>query len=159
MNKELSRRQFLTAATALAVTGTQQIRVLGASTQEDLSARLPETIRVGIIGLDGHYSEITNAAKLVPNIRVTAIADPNPAALQRAAADPMLAKATAWARAARSPASRIVRMSPAFTWAWPAATTVPTIERTIWWQKAFASISKRSRPSPRAPPWDAGRRR
>jgi predicted dehydrogenase len=97
MSKELTRRQFLTAATALAVTGTQPIRVLGASTQENLSARLPETIRVGIIGFDGHYSEITNAAKLVPNIRITAVADPNPAALQGAAANPMLAKATAWA--------------------------------------------------------------
>ena len=96
MNKELTRRQFLTAATALAVTGTRQIRVLGASSRKTCLLRLPETIRVGIIGLDGHYSEITNAAKLVPNIRITAIADPNPAALQRAAADPMLAKATAW---------------------------------------------------------------
>ena len=41
-------------------------------------------------------------------------------------------------------------MSPARTCACPAATTVPTIERTIWWQKAVASISKRSTPSPRS---------
>jgi hypothetical protein len=30
----------------------------------------------------------------------------------------------------------------------PASTRVPTMLRTIWWQKALASISNRSRPSP-----------
>ncbi len=41
-------------------------------------------------------------------------------------------------------------MSPARTWPWPALTTVPTMLRTIWWQKARAVISKRSTPSPRS---------
>jgi predicted dehydrogenase len=39
--------------------------------------KFPETIRIGLIGLEGHYSDITSAAKAIPQIRFTAIADPN----------------------------------------------------------------------------------
>lgn len=57
---------------------------------------MPETIRVGIIGLEGHYSDITGAAKAFPNLQVTAMADHRPEVLRRAAAQRAFAKATAW---------------------------------------------------------------
>ena len=56
------------------------------------------------------------------------------------------------AAAARSPARRIARMSPARICAWPAATTVPTIERTIWWQKAVGLDLEAQHPLPEVGP-------
>ena len=94
MKNELTRREFLTAATALAVVGATSARAAGASAQEGLPSSLPEKIRVGIIGLDGHYSEITSAARLLPNIHITAIADASAGVAQRAARNPVLAAAS-----------------------------------------------------------------
>ena len=48
----------------------------------------------------------------------------------------------------RERARRIDVICPAFFLPDPTSTKVPTIERTIWWQKDDASISKRRRPSP-----------
>src|SRR5262249_3665105 len=45
--------------------------------------QLPSLIRVGIIGFAGHYSEITDTAKSVGNIQITAISDPSTETLQR----------------------------------------------------------------------------
>lgn len=95
MDNELTRRQFLTAAAGLAVAATNPIRST-ASPEQDTPPRLPEKIRVGIIGLDGHYSEITSAARLVPNIRITSIADPRDAVLRRLAGSPDFAAAKTW---------------------------------------------------------------
>ena len=36
--------------------------------------RLPRPVRVGLIGLEGHYSEVLEAADLVPEIQVAAVA-------------------------------------------------------------------------------------
>lgn len=69
-----SRRQFLhttTAATVAGLTGTSA------------STRWPEQIRVGIIGIEGHVSEITNAAKQMPSLRITAVAETKPAQVKK----------------------------------------------------------------------------
>ena len=68
-----------------------------AAPEAGTQVRLPETIRVGIIGLEGHYSEITRAARLVPNIRVVAVAEANAARLQRAKRSPELERARSYA--------------------------------------------------------------
>jgi uncharacterized PurR-regulated membrane protein YhhQ (DUF165 family) len=51
--------------------------------------------------------------------------------------------------AERSRAAKRESISPALRLPLPTSTSAPTIERTIWWQNAIASISKRRRPSPR----------
>ena len=45
---------------------------------------LPTSLRVGIIGLDGHVSEITGALKLVPGLRLSAVAESKPELAQQA---------------------------------------------------------------------------
>src|SRR5262245_28268443 len=59
--------------------------------------RLPETIRIGLIGLQGHYSDITAAAKAIPNVRFTAIADADERRLKGAARNATLANAKPFA--------------------------------------------------------------
>lgn len=54
----------------------------------------PEIVRVGIIGLEGHYSEITSAARVLPAIRVTAIAEHDAGLRQKVSRNPVLAGAT-----------------------------------------------------------------
>src|SRR5690242_11737549 len=76
----LTRKEFLGTTAALALAGS----IRTAAAQDERKA-LPATIRVGIIGLAGHYSDITSAAKLLPNLRFTAISDPSTEALARAA--------------------------------------------------------------------------
>ncbi|MGH9839223.1 MAG: Gfo/Idh/MocA family protein [Blastocatellia bacterium] len=71
----------LTATTPAVV---HRITARSASDQQHHPAQLPGAIRVGIIGLDGHYSEITGAARILPNIRITAIAETKTALLQSA---------------------------------------------------------------------------
>ncbi len=51
-------------------------------------ARWPDSIRVGIIGLDGHVSEITGAARSVPGLVIAAVAEGKPPLLQRARTSP-----------------------------------------------------------------------
>src|SRR4051812_281770 len=67
----LSRRDFLLRAAA----GVVSLPLW--SFAADGGLKFPETIRVGLIGLEGHYSDITSAAKTISNIRFTAIADAN----------------------------------------------------------------------------------
>jgi predicted dehydrogenase len=45
---------------------------------EPMTARIPGSLRVGIIGLDGHVSEVTDAVRTVPGLRVTAVAESKP---------------------------------------------------------------------------------
>ena len=96
MNGKLTRRKFITTAGTLAFAGTTHLATLDLFAQSESPPPLPEKIRVGIIGLDGHYSEITSAAKLLPNVRITAIADPGAGVAQRAARNPFLASAAIW---------------------------------------------------------------
>jgi predicted dehydrogenase len=45
--------------------------------------KLPKRIRVAIVGLDGHPGEISKPLDEIPNVEIVAIADPDPAAIQR----------------------------------------------------------------------------
>jgi predicted dehydrogenase len=56
-------------------------------------AALPHPVRVGILGLEGHYSEVLIAQKVVPEIQVVAVAAPTDREKQRAASNPVLARA------------------------------------------------------------------
>jgi predicted dehydrogenase len=58
-----------------------------------LLPRLPRPVRVGLIGLEGHYSEIVEAAREIPEIHVVAVAASKPRDLRRMADSPVLAKA------------------------------------------------------------------
>ncbi len=52
--------------------------------------RVTRDVRVAIIGLEGHYSEILDVAAQAPNIRVTAVADASPTLLKRVASSAAL---------------------------------------------------------------------
>jgi len=71
----ISRREFL-AASAAGIAASAG-RLVTAS-PANVGAGLPAEIRVGIIGLEGHYSDVTGAAKFIPAVRVTGIADARP---------------------------------------------------------------------------------
>jgi predicted dehydrogenase len=90
MNQNLNRRAFLKAATVLTMTGLPPTLTL----QAQAAKPLPETIRVGVIGLDGHYGEITDAAKHLPNIRITAIAEIKPDLRRQVTRNTLLGRAT-----------------------------------------------------------------
>jgi predicted dehydrogenase len=94
MNTALSRRQFLASATAIAVAGlARPARAAPPSQPVAPRASVPEVIRVGLIGIDGHYSEITSAARALPGVQITAIAETRPDLRRRATSDPALARA------------------------------------------------------------------
>jgi len=58
----LSRRQLLAGAAAI---------------------RLPRPIRIGLIGLDGHVGEVTKPLPQLPDARIVAVYDANPAAMKK----------------------------------------------------------------------------
>jgi predicted dehydrogenase len=91
MTERLGRRRFLIASAAAMVTARQ---AFAQSSGDKLSAQWPKVVRVGMIGLDGHYSEITAAARAWPAIRVTAIAERDPGLRKKAAQDKVLTGAT-----------------------------------------------------------------
>ncbi len=45
--------------------------------------RLPQKVRVGLIGLDGHFQEIVNPLPRIPDAQLVAVADRDPASLAR----------------------------------------------------------------------------
>jgi len=55
--------------------------------------RLPPRVLVGLIGLEGHFGEVLDAAKILPQIQVTAVAAATPRELQRMGSNVMIAKA------------------------------------------------------------------
>jgi predicted dehydrogenase len=64
----------------------------------NLSAvNFPPTIRIGLIGIEQHYSDITSATKSIPNLQFTAICDATESRLKSAARNPVFAKATTYA--------------------------------------------------------------
>lgn len=89
----LSRRQFLQTSTILAVGVAGASPSVSARAEGALSRRLPETIGVGIIGLDGHYSEVTETVRRLPNLQITAITVTKPEHRRRAANQAVLARA------------------------------------------------------------------
>jgi predicted dehydrogenase len=56
------------------------------------TVRLPRPVRVALLGLEGHYSEVLEAAKEVPQIRIVAVATTKPREADRLAKNPALAK-------------------------------------------------------------------
>jgi len=89
MKSNLNRRQLLkTGVFAAAVAGTQPGTLSAAETQAPV--KFPDRIRVGIIGLEGHYSEILDATKVVPQIQISAIAERNEDLLRRVPGNPLL---------------------------------------------------------------------
>ncbi len=65
--KPFTRRNFLAGASAVALSSVPAIA----------SFRLPDTIRVGLLGLDGHIDDIFTARRIFPNFQVQAISDKN----------------------------------------------------------------------------------
>jgi predicted dehydrogenase len=96
MNNAWTRREFLAAGASFTIASADRQSLFGASNEAKESGSMPERIRVGIIGLEGHYSEITNASKLLPSIHITALADPTAAVLEKAIRSPVFASATSW---------------------------------------------------------------
>ena len=65
--KPFTRRNFLAGASAVALSSVPAIA----------SFRLPDTIRVGLLGLDGHIDDIFTTRRIFPNFQVQAISDKN----------------------------------------------------------------------------------
>ena len=80
MNDLLSRRDVLLGTAALATVSAR-------------AAVFPDRIRVAIVGLEGHYSEVLRASREIPGLTVTAIAESDAARAARAARDPQLSGA------------------------------------------------------------------
>lgn len=84
MTARWTRRTVLKtgAAGVAGLLAAQQPRVL-----------LPRPVRVGILGLDGHFSEVLDAAKVVPEIQVVAVTAATPREAKKADRNPVLAAA------------------------------------------------------------------
>ena len=91
MNK-LSRRDML-KTTAAGVVGSWAGQCAPSAAPASGAGRFPEVIRVAIIGLEGHHSEILDVMARVPPIRITAIAETNPALLAQVPRNPKLSGA------------------------------------------------------------------
>lgn len=63
--------------------------VLGMAVAGRLAA-LPRPVRVGILGLEGHFSEILEAARAAPEIQIVAVAASEPREIKRWAENPQL---------------------------------------------------------------------
>jgi len=63
--------------------------VLGMAVAGRLSA-LPRPVRVGILGLEGHFSEVLEAARAAPEIQIVAVAASGPREMKRWAENPLL---------------------------------------------------------------------
>lgn len=79
--RQLSRRS-LVAAAAPAL----------ARSSDGPAARLPRKIRVALLGLDGHITEILSPLPQLPDVEIVAVSDPDPAARARAAKNRSLAR-------------------------------------------------------------------
>jgi predicted dehydrogenase len=89
-----TRRELLKAAACaatVAVSGPAQSRP---ARQNEL--RLPREVRVAIVGLEGHYSEILSVAGMCPQIRVTAVSDGDADVLRKAASNAVMKQSTAY---------------------------------------------------------------
>jgi predicted dehydrogenase len=69
----------------------------GRSQPSSSSLRLPRTVRVGIIGLEGHISEILSVAATSPQVQIVAIAETDPTARSKATDEPSMKNATLYA--------------------------------------------------------------
>jgi predicted dehydrogenase len=90
MNNSFQRRQFLK------VTAGGAVAAIASRSKFALAAALPVSgqpleIKIGIIGLDGHYDEILQAAIALPQIKVTAVAESKPELMTSASRRPAFA--------------------------------------------------------------------
>ncbi len=92
MVRKLSRRETLASAAAAILAA----RSTSAAPPLVQSPSLP-AVRVGIIGLEGHTSEIYEVARMLPQVRITAIADGDAAQLSGAKENRFLASARSFA--------------------------------------------------------------
>jgi predicted dehydrogenase len=92
MIRRFSRRETLVSAATAIVAARYSS---GASALRH-SPELPE-VHVGIIGLEGHTSEILEVSKILPQVRITAIADSDEGQLSMAREDRLLAPARTFA--------------------------------------------------------------
>lgn len=67
IGKPFTRRNFLVGASAVALSSLPAMA----------SFRLPGTVRIGLLGLDGHIGDILDARRVFPNFQVQAISDKN----------------------------------------------------------------------------------
>ncbi len=79
-----------TRRTMLQAGGAAFARPLAAQQQRPA---LPRPVRVGLLGLEGHFSEVIEAARLMPEIRIVAVAASNPREIQRLRSNKALAGA------------------------------------------------------------------
>ena len=85
MHRSITRRSWIAGAASL-------------SAQTDSAAiRLPKRLRVALIGVDGHIAEITSPLKVLPDVELVAVAEPDPRAMRKVARSAVIAKAKHYA--------------------------------------------------------------
>jgi predicted dehydrogenase len=89
--RRISRRDTLITAAAGLGFRAGQGRI--GSPSQPIGAEIPDPVRVAIVGLEGHYSEILDVAGLLPKVRVAAVADTNAQRLAGTRQNPRLAPA------------------------------------------------------------------
>jgi predicted dehydrogenase len=67
------------------------------SARPETTVRLPQTVRVGVIGLDGHPGEIFNPLPRLPDVEIAALSDSDAQARAKAAKNPRVANARQYA--------------------------------------------------------------
>lgn len=92
LKSNLNRRQLLKTGVGIAALAGKQSAAQSAA-QTHAGGQFPERIRVAIIGLEGHYSEILDAVKIIPQIEISAIAETNQELLRHVPGNPLLKNA------------------------------------------------------------------
>jgi len=96
-SNSLVRRDMLKTTAGIIAAGFAAGTQAGRSQPSQFPLRLPRTIRVGIIGLEGHYSEILSVASGSPQVQLVAIAEADPMVRSKASDDALLKNATLFA--------------------------------------------------------------
>ena len=91
--KSTTRRDALKTAGAILAAGFAPGTQARGSQSSQSSLRLPRAVRVGLIGLEGHYSEILSVVSASPQVQLAAIAEADPGLRSKAAADALLKNA------------------------------------------------------------------
>ena len=92
MSDNTTRRDVLRLTACAAAALAAPVSAVPGGTQ-DQTMRLSREVRVAIIGLENHISEILEVVKASPQVRLTAVADKNPDLLGEKASDPLIRKA------------------------------------------------------------------
>ena len=98
MQMRISRRSLVAAAAAAPRVASAAQAGGGARAREAAEPfRLPRPIRLAMIGLEGHTSEVLGPLRALPDVTLAAIADPDARALERLGRSPLAAKARRYA--------------------------------------------------------------